>query len=94
MINQGSVEEETGWLIGEILNLAATRDPRENAGNWSRAARTAKTKDVAEGGRNCDVPIKEGRGSSVVCRYHPQKRREGVGQEARPGLTRAVFRPS
>ena len=47
MINQGSVEEETGWLIGEILNLAATRDPRENAGNWSRAARTAKTKDVA-----------------------------------------------
>lgn len=84
MINQGSVEEETGWLIGEILNLAATRDPRENAGNWSRAPRTAKTKDVAGGGRNCDVPIKEGRGSSVVCRYHPQKRRSWPGSQARP----------
>lgn len=66
-------------MIDEILSFWPP-PAREilDAGNWSRAAGTAKRRDVAEKrGRNCDVPIKERgreRGSSVVCRYHPQKR--------------------
>lgn len=49
-------------MIDEILSFWPP-PAREilDAGNWSRAAGTAKRRDVAEKrGRNCDVPIKEG----------------------------------